>query len=1229
MATILLLILLAVFNQYKAALIIDECPLGWEPFQLNCYQFNLYPPRNYKDAYASCLVNGASLVTVETLTEHQFITNWLKQHYLYRYMFYTSGKRNPSSPSSFTWTATNSYVSHTTSYWLSEREHNKTGSSIIYAMQGVRVGWTVSSENKKIAYICEISKSESYRIIQEDRGQEFGEIVSNLNDIKRGPLMTTEPENTYTIKNEITSTYLECKADGNPLVSYSWYRGAKQITSATDARYTITNGKLTFTNPQESEDAGTYQCHATNEYGTILSSPAQLSFANIGEFSTLEPEAVITKAYDSAIVVCSNIAYKPAVRYQWTKGDGSNFLRPELQRYIFISNNGKLYFSEITRDDAGEYRCIVTLSGDGDTPLKSSQPPSRTSLPIRVIVETQPPKAGWGPIIQNDFIAVFPSPPMRGNNIQMECFAQGTYTDSNPLLYFWSKDDSELSPRVKFKNLNRIMVIENAQFDDEGTYRCIVKRGSQSKDEKTYALSLGSKPYFIYPLKSQFPDAGSKLTWLCIAQGKPDPTYSWYKDGVLLKSIPGQIDVNGNVLTINSIQEQRDRGMYQCGASNQYGMTFSSAQLKILNFPPRFIRSRLQDITPAAMGGNVSLICNPDAAPTADISWTKDGMPTGSSIGRVTLLTNGNLVITQVTKSDEGVYTCTARNNLGEVKQSTRLQVKDHMVIVQGPKNTETLVNETVFFYCTVSYNDYFETVHKWYLNGRLLDLHHDPTYQLVKTSTRQGLYIRNANKLNSGRYTCIVENPLETVTGSAQLTIISTPGEVSGVYGEDSTITTTSIRLRWLAPPDNGSPVTKYDIQAFSNLDPEWKTVASDIPDATANVDAELFKAAIVTGLLPDNNYNFRLIAYNALGNGPASLQSASYRTLSSPPTKAPTGVGGGGGTVGVLSIIWQPLHPSEHGGRGIGYIVYWRKKSDSDVRWFKKTFNEQIGEFYAFVGRNYYIEYEVKVQAFNFLGPGPNSTISNVYSAEGMPIGVPTDVFADTYNSTAIVVTWTPVKNNRHFMRGKILGYQVNWYDRDLDPDNPLKYSQSFFGADLEEVIVIGLVPNGYFWVTAQVFNTAGLGPVSESYLGSTGMEAPLTYPTEVNVYTKSENSVLVTFRGVSFGLDEGRVEGYKMCYWPVTEKWNPENHCIELGNIDQAVIENLEKDTLYKLRVMAWSGDGDGKKSELVYFTLGGRVSFDPTVYEVLALGSQNRSFLVTLCLAAVIASLFQTS
>lgn len=1220
---------LAVIAQAKATLVIEDCPLGWEPFQLNCYQFNLYPQRDYAEAFATCAENGAYLVTIESPAEHQYITTWLKRHHLYSYMFYTGGKRNPSSPGSFTWTPTSSDVSYASTYWLSKGEYTKTGSHIVYAMNGTRVGWTMATNNKKLAYICEISKAESYRIIQQDRSQGFGEVVADPNDIKRGPLMTVEPKNTLTIQNYVKSSSMECKADGNPAVTYSWYKNGEKVTSATNRRYTITNGKLTFSNPNESEDADDYQCHATNEFGTILSSPAQLSFAILGQFPPITPEVVVTKAYDSAIVSCSHISFKPAVRYQWTKGDGSNFLRPELQRYIFISNNGKLYFSEIHRSDAGDYRCIVTLSGDGATPLETRQPPSRTSLAIEVVVEHQPAKAGWGPVIQNDFIAVFPSPPMRGTDVQLECFAQGTYTDSNPLLYFWSKDDGDLSSRVKFKDLHRVMIIENAQFEDEGTYRCIVKRGSQAKDEATYTLSLGSKPYFLFPLKSQFPDANSKLTWLCIAQGRPPPMYSWYKDGKLLKSIPGQIIINNNSLTIESINERRDPGMYQCGASNTYGTSFSSAQLKILYFAPRFIRHHLQDITPAAMGGNVSLICNPDAAPTATISWTKDGVPTGSSSGRVTLLNNGNLVLTQVMKSDEGVYTCKATNSLGSAEQSTRIQVKDHMVFVERPKNTETLVNETAFLYCTVSYNEYFETVHKWHLNGRLLDLDNNPTYKIVKEISKQGLYIRNANTKNEGMYMCTVENPLERLVASARLTVISTPGEAAGVYAEDTTITTHSLQLKWLAPPDNGSPVTKYDIQAFSNLDPEWKTVTRDIPDSSSNIGNEIFKSTTVVGLLPDNIYNFRLIAYNALGFGPASQPSSGYRMRSSKPTKAPTDVGGGGGTVGVLSIRWQPLHPSEEGAAGIGYIVYWREKENTDARWFKKTFVGKIGEFYAFVGRKYYIEYEVKVQAYNDRGLGPNSTISNVYSAEGMPIGVPSDVFADTYNSTAMVVSWTPVKNNRHFMNGKIAGYQVNWYDRDLDPENPLKYSQSFYGSDLQEVLVIGLIPNGYFWVTVQVFNTAGLGPVSESYLGSTGMEAPLLYPTEVNVYSKSENSVLVTFRGVSFGLDEGRIEGYKLCYWPVTEKWNPENHCVEFGKVSEAVIENIEKDTLYKLRVMGWSGDGDGKKSELVYFTLGGRVSFDPTLYDVLALGNRMLPSQLMIILTSLFCLLWQIS
>lgn len=50
-----------------------------------------------------------------------------------------------------------------------------------------------------------------------------------------------------------------------------------------------------------------------------------------------------------------------------------------------------------------------------------------------------------------------------------------------------------------------------------------------------------------------------------------------------------------------------------------------------------------------------------------------------------------------------------------------------------------------------------------------------------------------------------------------------------------------------------------------------------------------------------------------------------------------------------------------------------------------FQKTLEGNVNEFSAYVGRSkFYTKYEVQVQAFNNIGPGPNSSIVTVYSAE-----------------------------------------------------------------------------------------------------------------------------------------------------------------------------------------------------------------------------------------------------
>lgn len=74
------------------------------------------------------------------------------------------------------------------------------------------------------------------------------------------------------------------------------------------------------------------------------------------------------------------------VSYSWYKGNVMNFIRPALKPYIFVSSDGKLYFSSVTKDDAGEYFCLVTRPVADSTVQGGKQ-----SMPIllRVIESSQ------------------------------------------------------------------------------------------------------------------------------------------------------------------------------------------------------------------------------------------------------------------------------------------------------------------------------------------------------------------------------------------------------------------------------------------------------------------------------------------------------------------------------------------------------------------------------------------------------------------------------------------------------------------------------------------------------------------------------------------------------------------------------------------------------------------------------------------------------------------------
>lgn len=64
--------------------------------------------------------------------------------------------------------------------------------------------------------------------------------------------------------------------------------------------------------------------------------------------------------------------------------------------------------------------------------------------------------------------------------------------DRMPLEYSWQRVGKPMPAKVEFKDLNRVLVIKDAQFVDEGTYECHV-RSTKGYDQKQFTFSLSGK----------------------------------------------------------------------------------------------------------------------------------------------------------------------------------------------------------------------------------------------------------------------------------------------------------------------------------------------------------------------------------------------------------------------------------------------------------------------------------------------------------------------------------------------------------------------------------------------------------------------------------------------------------------------------------------------------------------------------------------------------------------
>uniref|UniRef100_A0A669DBT0 Contactin 3b n=1 Tax=Oreochromis niloticus TaxID=8128 RepID=A0A669DBT0_ORENI len=890
--------------------------------------------------------------------------------------------------------------------------------------------------------------------------------------IFQGPRWRTEPSDLILpINSPDHQATITCEAEGSPPPQYRWSLNGTLIDLGNDYRRHMSGGSLIISNLDKDQDTGVYQCTAFNMWGSILSRRASLQFAYLDNFKTQSVRsAVNVREGQGVVLLCGPPPHSGELTFAWIFNEYPHFVQQDSRRFI-SQETGSLYIAKVERSDVGNYTCVVNNTVTREKILSSPTP---------LVLRSDGVMGEYEPKIEVHFPDSVPA--AKESAVKLECFALG-----NPVPEIsWRRTSGVPFPsKVKMKNSNAVLEIPNFQQEDAGTYECM----AENRRGKNAARGLIA----VMPLDI--------IGWPCDGYA-----------GLFLFPPQGRVQIENGALSISSLNRS-DSGMYQCVAENKHGIIYSSAQLMVLASPPTFSKSPLRALLKARSGSEVTLECKPQASPPAISLWKK-GNEILQRTERIALLPDGTLKIANVTKRDAASYTCIAKNQFGTASTTGRLIVTEPTRITMRPTNMEIIVGESIVLPCQIASDPALDVSFSWAFNGQLIDFQRDSDhFERVGGSISGDLMIRNIQLNHGGKYVCVIDTDVESLSTSAILVVKGPPGPPDKVSVEE--ITDSTAQLSWTPGRDNGSPITGYIVQARTPFTVGWQAVDT-VPEV---VNGNMLTATVV-GLNAWVEYEFRVVARNAVGLGEPSPASAKTRTEDAIPDTAPTDVGGGGGTKSELVITWEPVPEELQNGEGFGYIIAFRPVGT--VTWTRAVISTSAARY---VFRNDTIPpfspFDVKVGAYNNRGEGPFSSIAVVYSAEEVPSVAPKRVRARSVSAAQIEVSWEALPT----IPERVLGYEVMYWEDDTKPDTIGKVRLS---GNYTLVNITGLKANTAYYLSVAAFNTAGPGPQSAPINSTTKKPPPDRAP--LNIQWNMIGSTLTLHWNPVVAMEtESKVTGY----------------------------------------------------------------------------------------------------
>ncbi|XP_015505289.1 neural cell adhesion molecule 1 isoform X4 [Parus major] len=552
----------------------------------------------------------------------------------------------------------------------------------------------------------------------------------------------------------------------------------------------------------------------------------------------------------------------------WFSPNGER-LTPNQQRISVVRNDdfsSTLTIYNANIDDAGIYKCVVSSLEEGD---------SEATVNVKIFQKL---------MFKN---APTPQEFKEGDDAVIVC----DVVSSLPPTIIWKHKgrDVILKKDVRFIVLsNNYLQIRGIKKTDEGTYRCegrILARGEINFKDIQVIVNVPPSVRARQSTMNATANLSQSVTLACDADGFPEPTVTWTKDGEPVEEVEDEdkysFNYDGSELVIQRV-DKSDEAEYICIAENKAGEADATIHLKVFAKPKI---TYVENKTAMELEEQITLTCEASGDPIPSITWrtstrnisneekaswtrpekqeTLDGRIVVRSHARVSSLT-----LKDIQYTDAGEYVCTASNTIGQDSQAMYLEVQ-YAPKLQGPVAVYTWEGNQVNITCEVF--AYPSAVISWFRDGQLLPSSNYSNIKIYNTPSASYLEVTPDSENDFGNYNCTAVNRIGQESSEFILVQADTPSSPSIGRVEPYS---SSAQVEFEEPEATGGvPILKYKAEWRALGEGDWHARLYDAKEA--NVEG----LVTITGLKPETTYAVRLSAVNGKGVGELSLP-AEFKT-------------------------------------------------------------------------------------------------------------------------------------------------------------------------------------------------------------------------------------------------------------------------------------------------------------------------------------------------------------